>query len=116
MCTTTTLLCVKDYARFFGCRVLTMDPGWSNIEFALEPEPRPLSTLPSREELTTWLIRVLLTTMFPPAFANPMQQILRVRYPSNVVAFITLFLRLYESAIHHIGSQSICKRFFPTHL
>ncbi|SJK99726.1 uncharacterized protein ARMOST_03037 [Armillaria ostoyae] len=91
-----TLLSVKDYARFFGCRVLTMDPAWGNMEFAPEPLPRPLSTLPSREELTTWLTRVLLATIFPPAFANPMQQMLRVRYPSNLVAFITLFLRLHE--------------------
>ncbi|KAK0218347.1 hypothetical protein EDD85DRAFT_797736 [Armillaria nabsnona] len=67
-----------------------------NMVFAPEPLPRPLSTLPSREELTTWLTRVLLATIFPPAFANPMQQILRVRYPSNLVAFITLFLRLLE--------------------
>lgn len=73
-----------------------MDPAWGNMEFAPEPLPRPLSTLPSREELTTWLTRVLLATIFPPAFANPMQQMLRVRYPSNLVAFITLFLRLHE--------------------
>ncbi|PBL04096.1 hypothetical protein ARMGADRAFT_1022590 [Armillaria gallica] len=90
-----TLLSIKDYACFFGCRVLTMDPAWGNMEFAPEPLPRPLSTLPSREELTTWLTRVLLATIFPPAFANSMQQMLRVRYLSDLVAFIT-FLRLHE--------------------
>ncbi|KAK0213969.1 hypothetical protein IW262DRAFT_1300749 [Armillaria fumosa] len=94
-----TLLSVEDYAHFFGCRVLAMDLAWSNMEFAPVPLPRPLSTLSSREELSTWLTRVLLATKFPPAFAHAASA--PCALPSCLHHLLCAKL-----AIHHIDSPS----------
>ncbi|SJL02420.1 uncharacterized protein ARMOST_05747 [Armillaria ostoyae] len=88
------LLNKKDFARFFGCRVVSSNP-WKVVEFAAKPLPRPLSTLATREELIVWLTRVLITNILPPEPPNPTEEMMfRVRYPNNLVAFFGLLTRL----------------------
>ncbi|KAK0230370.1 hypothetical protein IW262DRAFT_397327 [Armillaria fumosa] len=88
------LLNGKDFARFFGCRIVASGP-WDAIEFSAKPLPRPLSTLATREELIVWLTRVFITTILPPEPPNPRKELLcRVRYPNNPTAFLGLLMRL----------------------
>ncbi|PBL02982.1 hypothetical protein ARMGADRAFT_1110668 [Armillaria gallica] len=60
-----TLLNKKDFARFFGCRVVSSN-ACKVVEFAAKPLHCPLSTLATREELIEWLTRVLITNILPP--------------------------------------------------
>lgn len=57
------------------------------------PLPRPLSDLASRDELTTWLTRVLFNTLIPGRTRLPPEN---VRLPNNLVAFFGLLVHLHR--------------------
>lgn len=86
------LLTVEELPRFLGCKVLKMKP-LQNGKITLGPQqlPRPLQDLATREELTTWLTRLLVCTVMPPTPGNSGY---RVRYPNNLVAFFNLLVHL----------------------
>lgn len=94
------LLCTKDVPRFLGYLMVgqqrIMDP------FITKPQqlPRALSELASREELSTWLSRVLIYTIVPGT--GDLEDRSRVRLPNNLVAFMNLLIHL-----HAVG--------FPSH-
>ncbi|KAK0461720.1 uncharacterized protein EV420DRAFT_124965 [Desarmillaria tabescens] len=89
-----TLLKSKDFARFFGCRVMA-DNTWNDMELSAKPLPRPLSELATRQELIMWLTRVLISTILPPRPPNPSVVLSgRIRYPNNLAAFFGLLMRL----------------------
>ncbi|OJT04049.1 hypothetical protein TRAPUB_5285 [Trametes pubescens] len=56
------------------------------------PLPHPLEDLASRDELTTWLTRVLFNTLIPGRTRLPPEN---VRLPNNLVAFFGLFMHLH---------------------
>ncbi|KAF9026023.1 hypothetical protein BDZ89DRAFT_1067865 [Hymenopellis radicata] len=91
-----TQLNCKDYARFFGCRILTMDPAWGLMQYAQDSLPRPVEELPSRDELTTWLTRVLLNIITPSKTGSGTVRWIRVRFPNTLALFMGLLLRLHE--------------------
>ncbi len=62
------------------------------------PLPRPLEDLASRDELTTWLTRVLFNTLIPGRTRPPPEN---VRLPNNLVAFFGLLMHL-----HRVGYPS----------
>lgn len=57
------------------------------------PLPRPLSELASRQELTTWLTRVLLAKLVSGRSKEPP---FKIRMPHGLVAFFALLLHLYR--------------------
>ncbi|KAI0672199.1 hypothetical protein C8Q78DRAFT_971550 [Trametes maxima] len=88
---TYTLLLPKEIPRYLGVRVINsrivMDIG----VFGSMSLPRPLSELASREELATWLTRVLFNTFIPGhSKARPHN----IRCPHNLTAFFALLLYL----------------------
>ncbi|KAK0476402.1 hypothetical protein IW261DRAFT_1595020, partial [Armillaria novae-zelandiae] len=106
-----TLLSVKDYAHFFGCRVLTMDPACGNMEVTPEPLPHPQSTLPSREAPTTRLTHVLLATTFPPAFAHATSALYFAQCHDEIGIFKAPFNELLM--FNHATSMCMTPRFEP---
>ncbi|KAJ7579198.1 hypothetical protein C8J56DRAFT_965071 [Mycena floridula] len=92
-CHNYTLLKSADLPRFLGCRALDMKPIWGLIRLGPLPLPRPLSTLASKSELTTWLVRLLFTIIVPP---ETRQSPYRVEAPNNLVVFFDLLLLLRE--------------------
>ncbi|KAK0206933.1 hypothetical protein DFS33DRAFT_631932 [Desarmillaria ectypa] len=60
-----TLLKSKDFARFFGCRVIA-NSTWDDMKFSAKPLPRPLSEFATRQELVVWLTSVLIVTILLP--------------------------------------------------
>lgn len=95
-CYSYTQLTSKDFGRFFGCRNLSVDPAWGIVQFAPESLPRPMDQLPSREELTSWLNRVLINILAPSKTGSGMLNWVRVRYPNNLTMFVRLLMRLHE--------------------
>ncbi|KAI0672184.1 hypothetical protein C8Q78DRAFT_971990 [Trametes maxima] len=89
----------KDVPRFLGCRVIKSQAVMEALVLGALPLPRPLSELATREELTTWLTRVLFNMLIPgrsrPSPGN-------VRLPHTLVAFFGLLMHL-----HRVG--------FPAH-
>ncbi|KIJ65506.1 hypothetical protein HYDPIDRAFT_130715 [Hydnomerulius pinastri MD-312] len=92
-CHTYTLLTPDDFIRFFGFKLVSNDPFQGFIIMSNKKLPRPLSELASRDELTTWLTRVLLCILVP---GTPGVQQVRARLPNNLVSFVALLLRLQE--------------------
>ncbi|KAA1474604.1 hypothetical protein DENSPDRAFT_824616 [Dentipellis sp. KUC8613] len=98
-CHSYTLLPIRDVPRILGSRVTKMKAFFGTIIMGGLPLPRPLPELASRTELTTWLTRVLLNTLFPPCAGASM---VSARSPNNLVAYVHLLLHL-----HRVG--------FPAH-
>lgn len=93
-----TRLLEKDVSRYLGCRVVNMSPAFGHIILAPNSFPRSLKELASKDELFTWLIRLLFSILALPKPNNSQ----KVYYPSNLVAFIEILVHL-----HSVG--------FPTH-
>ncbi|KAL6298482.1 hypothetical protein BKA93DRAFT_65275 [Sparassis latifolia] len=98
-CYTYTLLTFADLPRFLGCKVICKEAVMAVLSLGSQPLPRPLSELASREELTTWLTRVLLYTVVPGK-SKPAPY--KIRLPHNLAAFVGLLIHL-----HRVG--------FPAH-
>jgi hypothetical protein len=69
-----------------------MDGIMGLVTLGSKPLPRPIAELATRAELTRWLTRVLLYTCVP---GTPGMQVVRVRMPNNLVAFIRLLVHLH---------------------
>ncbi|EIW52006.1 uncharacterized protein TRAVEDRAFT_53988 [Trametes versicolor FP-101664 SS1] len=96
---TYTQLLPKDVPRYLGCKVIRSQAVMDVLVLGPLPLPRPLSDLASRDELTTWLTRVLFNTLIPGRTRLPPEN---VRLPNNLVAFFGLLVHL-----HRVG--------FPAH-
>ncbi|KAH9903204.1 hypothetical protein C8Q73DRAFT_673716 [Cubamyces lactineus] len=94
-----THLLQKDLPRFLGCRIIRSRAVLDVLVLGPLPLPRPLSELASRDELYTWLTRVLFDT-FISGSTRPTPE--NVRLPHNLVAFFGLLMHL-----HRVG--------FPAH-
>ncbi|EIW51999.1 uncharacterized protein TRAVEDRAFT_136302 [Trametes versicolor FP-101664 SS1] len=88
---TYTQLLPQDVPRYLGCRVIRSQAVMDVLVLGPLPLPRPLSDLASRDELTTWLTRVLFNTLIPGRTCMPPQN---VRLPNNLVAFFGLLMHL----------------------
>lgn len=92
-CYTYTLLLPEDIPRYLGCRVIRMNAIIDILILGPLSLPRRLSELASREELTSWLTRVLLNIIQPGrSQAAPC----KIRLPNNLVAFFGLLLHLHR--------------------
>ncbi|KAI0719795.1 hypothetical protein C8T65DRAFT_603249 [Cerioporus squamosus] len=91
---TYTLLESRDIPRYLACRVITCRPVMEVLVLGAKPLPRPLTELATRDELTTWLTRVLFNTFLPgKSKPNPSN----VRLPHNLVAFFGLLMYLHRA-------------------
>ncbi|TFK84364.1 hypothetical protein K466DRAFT_527460 [Polyporus arcularius HHB13444] len=91
---TYTLLESRDIPRYLACRVITCRPVMEVLVLGTKPLPRPLTELATRDELTTWLTRVLFNTFIPgKSKPNPNN----VRLPHNLVAFFGLLMYLHRA-------------------
>jgi hypothetical protein len=88
-----TLLRPRDLPRYLGCDLVRNDAPTGLILLSTQKLPRPLSELASREQLSTWLSRVLIYTVIPGHGGNSRE--FRVRLPNNLVAFIDLIVYLH---------------------
>ncbi|KAI0737520.1 hypothetical protein C8Q80DRAFT_1125297 [Daedaleopsis nitida] len=92
---TYTLLKIKDVPRYLGCTLLNSNAVMEILLLGPSPSlPRPLSELATREELTTWLTRVLFNT-FIPGRSEPVLPC-DTRLPHNLVAFFGLLVYLHR--------------------
>lgn len=96
---TYTLLLPEDIPRYLGSRVIHSKAVMEVLTMGPLPFPRRLSDLASREELITWLTRVLLNILSPGV---SVRQPLKIVLPNNLVAYFALLLHL-----HRVG--------FPAH-
>ncbi len=89
-----TLLKIEDVPRYLGCNIIdsrsVMDVLVLGPSFSF---PRALSDLVTRDELTTWLTRLLFNT-FIPGFLQPPP--CNVRLPHNLVAFFGILMYLHR--------------------
>ncbi|KAH8101280.1 hypothetical protein BXZ70DRAFT_935376 [Cristinia sonorae] len=92
-CHTYTLLLRKDIPRFLGCRILQLEPRSGLTKLQAMDLPRPLVELASKEELTTWLTRILINILVPGVTSQT--QIESVYYPNNLVTLIDLLVHLH---------------------
>ncbi|KAK0441234.1 uncharacterized protein EV420DRAFT_1769052 [Desarmillaria tabescens] len=98
-CHTYTLLIAEELPKFLGCRVISMSP-YTRIVLASRTLPIPLKELASRNELITWLTRILLC-IIRPGHTKPTPCL--VHYPNNLAVFVDLLLL----HLHKVG--------FPAH-
>ncbi|KAJ7327536.1 hypothetical protein DFH08DRAFT_940827 [Mycena albidolilacea] len=91
-CHNYSLLHPRDVPRFLGCETIRMDGIMDLVTLGSKALPRPIAELATRAELTRWLTRVLLYTCVP---GTPGMQVVRVRMPNNLVAFIRLLVHLH---------------------
>lgn len=94
-----THLLPKDVPRYLGCRIIRPHAVMEILVMGSQPLPRPLAELATRDELTTWLTRVLFN-VFISGRTQPSPN--NVRLPHNLVAFFGLLMHL-----HRVG--------FPAH-
>ncbi|RPD61780.1 hypothetical protein L226DRAFT_506692 [Lentinus tigrinus ALCF2SS1-7] len=90
---TYTLLRMKELPRYLGCKIVDSSNISSRLVFGSSSLPRPLSELATRDELTTWLTRVLFNTFFSGRTKPPP---CNVRLPHNLVAFFGLLMHLHR--------------------
>ncbi|GBE90051.1 hypothetical protein SCP_1800730 [Sparassis crispa] len=91
-CYTYTLLRSNDIPRYLGCRLVSKEAIHGMIIIGNKPLPRPMSELATREELLTWLTRVLIYTVIPGSGGTTN---FRARLPNNLVAFFALLVHLH---------------------
>ncbi|KAI0366581.1 hypothetical protein BV20DRAFT_1124210 [Pilatotrama ljubarskyi] len=94
-----THLLAQDIPRYLGCRIIRSQAVMEILVMGAQALPRPLSELASRDELTSWLTRVLFNTFITGHSQLPPNN---VRLPHNIVAFFGLLMHL-----HRVG--------FPAH-
>ncbi|KAI0719796.1 hypothetical protein C8T65DRAFT_736355 [Cerioporus squamosus] len=89
---TYTLLTIKDLSRYLGCDILDSRAMMDVLVLGASPSfPRPLAELASREELITWLTRLLFNTVVPGRTQPPP---CNIRLPHNLVAFFGTLMHL----------------------
>ncbi|RDX52493.1 hypothetical protein OH76DRAFT_161993 [Lentinus brumalis] len=96
---TFTLLTIEEVPRYLACDIIR--PGGLLGSLVLGPSPslpRPLAKLATREELTTWLTRLLFNTLIPGKLPPPPG---KLRLPHNIVAFFGILM--YLSRIGYPG-------------
>ncbi|KAI0724335.1 hypothetical protein C8T65DRAFT_733972 [Cerioporus squamosus] len=90
---TYTFLLPEEIPRYLACPVIDEHAIMGNLVLGVKSLSRPLSELATRDELITWLTRVLFNTFVhghsPPAPTN-------VRLPHNLVAFFGLLMHLHR--------------------
>ncbi|KAF7790664.1 hypothetical protein EIP86_001620 [Pleurotus ostreatoroseus] len=85
------LMTLKEVPKFFGLKVICDTIVMGVMCVKREPLPRPLSTLASRQELYTWLTRVLFQILMP---GKTLPAPSRVLLPNNVHAFVQMLIHL----------------------
>ncbi|KAH9848533.1 hypothetical protein C2E23DRAFT_785783 [Lenzites betulinus] len=98
-CFTYTHLLAKDIPRYLGCKIIRAQAVMDVLVLGPLTLPRPQTELASRDELTSWLSRILFNTLIPGRTRMPPEN---VRLPNNLVAFFGLLMHL-----HRVG--------FPAH-
>ncbi|KAI0657611.1 hypothetical protein C8Q70DRAFT_1055762 [Cubamyces menziesii] len=91
---TYTLLLPKEVPRYLGCRVISSRVVMDVCILGSQSVPRPLSELATRDELTTWLTRVLFNTFIP---GHSKLRPHNVRCPHNLAAFFGLLFYLHRA-------------------
>ncbi|KAI0719792.1 hypothetical protein C8T65DRAFT_725210 [Cerioporus squamosus] len=90
---TYTLLLPEEIPRYLACNVIDCRPLFDVLVLGAKPPPRPLSELATREELFTWLTRVLFNTFIP---GHSKLRPNNVRLPHNLVAFFGIVTYLHR--------------------
>ncbi|KAI0366582.1 hypothetical protein BV20DRAFT_971762 [Pilatotrama ljubarskyi] len=90
---TYSLLLPEEVPRYLGCRVISSRAVMDVCVLGAQPVPRPLSELATREELMTYLTRILFNTFIP---GHTRFRPHNVRAPHNLVAFFSLLLYLHR--------------------
>ncbi|TFK84369.1 hypothetical protein K466DRAFT_527474 [Polyporus arcularius HHB13444] len=90
---TYTLLLPEEIPRYLACNVIDCRPVFDVLVLGAKPLPRPLSELATREELLTWLTRVLFNTFIP---GHSKFRPSHVRLPHNLVAFFGIVMYLHR--------------------
>lgn len=88
-----THLLPKDIPRYLGCRIIRSKPVMDVLVMGSQPLPRPHAELVTRNELTTWLTRVLFN-VFVCGYSQPPPN--KVLLPHNLVAFFELLMHLHR--------------------
>lgn len=88
-----THLLPKDIPRYLGCRIILSNPVMDVLVMGSQPLPRPHAELVTRNELTTWLTRVLFN-VFVCGYSQPPPN--KVLLPHNLVAFFELLMHLHR--------------------
>ena len=88
-----TLLLPGDLPRYLGCDLVRNDAPIGLVLLGTRKLPLPFSELASREQLFTWLSRVLIYTVIPGHGGS--SRGFRVRLPNNLVAFFDLVIYLH---------------------
>ncbi|RDX52492.1 hypothetical protein OH76DRAFT_1480607 [Lentinus brumalis] len=96
---TYTLLTINEVPRYLGCNIISSSAVMDVLVLGSSPSfPRPLGDLASRDELMTWLTRLLFNTLIPGRTEPPP---CNIRLPHNLVAFFGLLM--YLSRIGYPG-------------
>ncbi|KAL0952807.1 hypothetical protein HGRIS_007032 [Hohenbuehelia grisea] len=90
-CYNYTLLVPKELKKFLAVRTIRGDAVMGLLTLGASPLPRPLSELASRDELQSWLTRLLLYTLLNPVNKPRPDTIL---LPNTLVAFVELLVQL----------------------
>ncbi|KAI0719797.1 hypothetical protein C8T65DRAFT_826784 [Cerioporus squamosus] len=91
---TYTLLTIQEVPRYLRCNIIDSRAVMDVLVLGSSlPFPRPLSDLATRDELTTWLTRLLFNT-FIPGYLQPPP--CNVRLPHNLVAFFGILVYLHR--------------------
>lgn len=87
------MLLPKDLERYLGIRTLNSKAVQDALTLASSPRPRPLASLASREQLHSWLSRLLLSLIWSgKAQARPNT----IKLPNNLVVFVKLMYELRD--------------------
>ncbi|KAG2005845.1 hypothetical protein CC2G_002213 [Coprinopsis cinerea AmutBmut pab1-1] len=90
-CYNYTMLFPRDLERYLGLNTLDGRVVWEILSFGPSFIPKALATLPTREELSTWLTRLFLSIVHP-GYVEPRPNL--VKLPSTLVAFVGLLAEL----------------------
>ncbi|KAI0687197.1 hypothetical protein C8T65DRAFT_770881 [Cerioporus squamosus] len=89
---TYTLLTIKEVPRYLGCNIINSSGVMDVLVLGASPSfPRSLSELASREEVITWLTRLLFNTLVPGRTQPPP---CNISLPHNLVAFFGILMYL----------------------
>ncbi|KAI1786363.1 hypothetical protein LXA43DRAFT_1034112 [Ganoderma leucocontextum] len=90
---TYSLLLPEEIPRYLACRLIDARPVLDILALGSQSHPRPLSELATREEITTWLTRLLFNTFIP---GHTGFRPANVRLPHNLVAFFAILMYLHR--------------------
>ncbi len=87
------MLLHEEVPRYLACRLIDARPVLDILTLGSQSYPRPLSELATRDEITTWLTRLLFNTFIP---GHTKFRPANVRLPHNLVAFFAILMYLHR--------------------